>query len=169
MESSSIELLEAHFSSDRNCGYTSCIYKQSLRKRSSIHSTLFKVNDRIYEDIDLKIDLNPKKTILKPGQLLIICNDGEYETKTNSETYKFMVEEQIIVRIKINLPSNMSKMNILVDLFSVKSKIINNRDRHKIIEISIDEYEKGKALIECSGDIRIFIYHWEQNEYLYYL
>ena len=170
MESSSIELLEAHFSSDRNCGYTSCIYKQSLRKRSSIHSTLFKVNDRIYEDIDLKIDLNPKKTILKPGQLLIICNDGEYETKTNSETYKFMVEEQIIVRIKINLPSNMSKMNILVDLSPVKSGLINNSDTgQKNIYIFIDQYETGEALIECSGDLRFFNYNREKNYYLYCL
>ena len=96
-------------------------------------------------------------------------NDGGWEIKTLNETCEFILANIKIIHFDIKIPSNLSKKNILVDLFSVKSKIINNRDRHKIIEISIDEYEKGKALIECSGDIRFFIYHWEQNEYLYYL
>ena len=143
-----IEKLYAHYVTHmRGCDERTnfeLIYSQSLIKKSFIFSSISREKnyDSVieYKEIDLKIELNNENTILKPGLLLVNFNDGRWEIKTLSETCEFILTNIKIIHFNIKIPSNLPKKNILVDLFSAKSKIINSNS----IDIFIGEYEKDE-------------------------
>ena len=149
-----IENLYFYYKNDYIYGLTgeisNIIYSKSLIKKSFISSLIthdYKFFDtQDYKEFDLKFEINNEKNIeLKPGLLLINYIDGQWKIKALSETYKFIIINLKDIDFSIKISSNLSKLIILIDIFSVKSRLTTYFSK---IKINIDKYEKDEE-IKC--------------------